>query len=138
MKAAYNFNIEIEVPPKTNQEELLFLKWKPILRRFHISPEIIEEYKNDLLSLKLNPVKTAIILLLFTSLSFSQSNFIAAGKENFTVGETFPIMQQVDTIIEVNLGVPKFELPEPPKPKPIKKQSFFDKIIALFKSLFKK
>jgi len=54
MKTTYNFNIEIEVPPKTNQEELLFLKWKPILRRFHISPEIIEEYKKDLLSLKIN------------------------------------------------------------------------------------
>jgi len=73
MKDTYNFNIKTEVPPKTNQEELLFLKWKPILRRLHISPEIIEEYKNDLLSLKLSPMKAIAVLLLFTSFCYSQT-----------------------------------------------------------------
>jgi hypothetical protein len=54
MKNIYNFNVDVVLPEKTIQEEILFLKWKPILRRGHITDEVIEEYKNDLLTLKLN------------------------------------------------------------------------------------
>jgi len=131
MKNTYNFNVEIETPEKTNQEQILFLKWKPILRGIAITKEVIEEYKNDLLSLKLNPVKTAIFLL-FTSFCFSQTAFISAGKENFTIGETFPIMQQCDTVInEVSLSVPKYTI-ETPKPIVIKKLTFWQKLLKLF------
>ena len=83
-----------------------------------------------------------LILLLFTTILFSQNSIVTAGNENYTIGETFPIMQQVDTIInEVSLGTPTFELPEPPKPKPIikkKPKSFFEKIIEFFKNLINK
>lgn len=132
MKATYNFNIEIEAPGKTNQEQILFLKWKPILRRIDITKEVIEEYKNDLLSLKLNLVKAISILLLFTSICFSQTAFISAGKENFTIGETFPLMQQCDTLInEVSLSVPTFTI-EKPKPIVKKKLTFWQKLLKLF------
>ena len=49
-------------------------------------------------------------------------------------------MQTVDTIVvEVSLGTPTFELPEPPKPKPAaKKKSFFEKLIEAILKLFKK
>jgi hypothetical protein len=73
MKNTYNFNVEIETPEKTNQEQILFLKWKPILRRVAITQEVIEEYKNDLLTLKLNPMKAIATLLLFTSFCYSQT-----------------------------------------------------------------
>jgi len=88
-----------------------------------------EEYKQGFLNaLKM---KTAIFLL-FASLSFSQSNFIAAGKENFTIGETFPIMQQCDTVInEVSLSVPTYTI-ETPKPIVIKKLTFWQKLLKIF------
>jgi len=73
MKNTYNFNVDIIVPEKTTEEEILFLKWKPILRRVYVSNEIIEEYKNDLLTLKLNPMKAIAILLLFTSFCYGQT-----------------------------------------------------------------
>jgi len=73
MKNTYNFNVEKVTPKKTNQEQILFLKWKPILRRIVITQEVIEEYKNDLLTLKLNPMKAIAILLLFTSFCYGQT-----------------------------------------------------------------
>lgn len=80
-----------------------------------------------------------IILLLFTTILFSQESIVAAGNQSETIGEVFPIMQQVDTIIQVSLETPTFELPEPPKPKPAaKKKSFFEKLIEAILKLFKK
>lgn len=73
MKNAYNFNVDVVLPEKTIQEEILFLKWKPILRREQITNEVIEEYKKDLLTLKLKPMKTLAFLLLFTTICFSQT-----------------------------------------------------------------
>ena len=79
------------------------------------------------------------ILLLFTSLSFGQSSIVAAGNETHTIGETFPIMQQVDTLVQVSLSVPKWDVPiEAPKPKPIKKKSLFEKLMDFIKNLINK
>ena len=36
--------------------------------------------------------KAALLLLLFTSLSFSQSAIVTSGDDNTTIGEVFPIM----------------------------------------------
>ncbi len=132
MKNIYNFNVDVETPQKSIQEEKLFLKWKPILKRMQISQKLIEKYKKDLLTLKL------IMLLLFTTLSFSQSVIVPAGTKDFTLGEVFPLMQQLDTIEkEVSLGVPSFEVPVPPKKEPIKKKSLFQKILEAIRNLFK-
>lgn len=79
-----------------------------------------------------------LILLLFTTIAFGQNSIVVSGNENYTIGETFPIMQQVDTIIEVSLGVPSYEFPTP---KPIikkKPKSFFEKLIEFFKNLINK
>jgi len=40
MKNTYNFNVDVEVPKKSFREEILFLKWKPILRREQITTQI--------------------------------------------------------------------------------------------------
>lgn len=77
----------------------------------------------------------AMLLLLFTSLSFGQSATIAAGNEAETMGEVFPIMQQVDTIVSVSLGVPKYEIEKPIIIK--KKLTIFEKLMNLFKRIFK-
>ena len=85
-------------------------------------------------------MKLLILVLLFTTLSYSQNSIVAAGNKTETFGEVFPIMQQVDTLVnEVTLGTPTFELPEPPKIKPAaKKKSFFEKLIESILKLFKK
>jgi len=74
-----------------------------------------------------------LILILLTTLTFAQSSIVASGNSNITIGEVFPIMQQVDTIVEeVSLGTPTFEVPEPPKPIVKKKLTFWQKILKLF------
>jgi len=75
-----------------------------------------------------------IILILFTALTFAQSSIVASGNETYTIGEVFPIMQQVDTIVEVSLSVPKFETPiEAPKPVVKKKLTWWQKLLkAIF------
>ena len=80
-----------------------------------------------------------IIVFLFSITSFGQLSIVASGNENYTIGETFPIMQQLDTIEkEVSLGVPKYEI-ETPKPIIKKKpKSFFERIIEFLKSLINK
>ena len=50
-----------------------------------------------------------LILLLFINFSIAQNSIVAAGNQSETFGETFPIMQQVDTIVEVSLWVIKYE-----------------------------
>ena len=79
-----------------------------------------------------------IILLLFVNLSIAQNSIVAAGNQSETFGETFPIMQQVDTIVveEVSLSVPKYEYPEI-KITPKKKVSFLQSIINFLKTIFK-
>jgi len=74
-----------------------------------------------------------IILILFTSITFAQSSIVASGTNTYTIGETFPIMQQVDTIVEeVSLSVPKYEI-EQPKPIVKKKLNWWQKLIkAIF------
>jgi len=81
----------------------------------------------------LNGMKIIPIFMLSIS-CLGQSSIIAGGKENFTIGETFPLMQQVDTIVqEVSLSVPKFEIPiEQPKPIVKKKLTFWQIILKLF------
>lgn len=76
-------------------------------------------------------MKLIIFFLLF-NIGYCQNAIVAAGNENETFGETFPIMQQLDTIVEVSLGVPKWEVPIE-KPKPIKKKlTFWQIILKLF------
>jgi hypothetical protein len=79
-----------------------------------------------------------LILLLFVNLSIAQSSIVASGNDTYTVGETFPIMQSVDTIVEeVSLGVPKWEVPTEIKTTPKKKVSFLQSIINFLKTIFK-
>lgn len=73
MKNTYNFNVAVETPLKTPREEFLFDKWMPVLKRKAISDEEIKEYKKDLLSLKLSPMKAIAVLMLFTSFCYSQT-----------------------------------------------------------------
>ena len=128
MKNIYNFNIEVETPKKTPNEQKLFEKWKPILRRSIISDELIEQYKKDLLTLT--------TVLLFTTVSFGQTVIVPAGNDKETFGEVFPLMQQLDTIEkEVSLGVPKYEI-ETPKPIIKKKLTIFEKVMNFFKRIF--
>ena len=70
--------------------------------------------------------------------SIAQNSIVTAGNETQTIGETFPIMQQVDTIVvvEVSLSVPKYEYPEI-KITPKKKVSFLQSIINFLKTIFK-
>lgn len=79
-----------------------------------------------------------LILLLFVNFSIAQNSIVAAGNQSETFGETFPIMQQVDTIVveEVSLSVPKYEYPEI-KITPKKKVSFLQSIINFLKTIFK-
>ena len=81
----------------------------------------------------LNGMKIIPIFMLSIS-CLGQSSIVAAGKENFTIGETFPLMQQFDTIVqEGTLSVPKFEIPiDPPKPIVKKKLNFWQMILKLF------
>ena len=82
-------------------------------------------------------MKPIAMLLLFTSLSFGQSAIIAAGNQTETIGETFPLMQQLDTVInEVSLGVPKYDF-EQPKPIAVKKKNWLEKLILIFKNWIK-
>ncbi len=77
-----------------------------------------------------------LIILLFTTILFAQESIVVAGNKSETIGETFPIMQQVDTIVEVSLSVPKYEVEQPTaKPEPVKNKSLFQRIIDFIKNL---
>jgi hypothetical protein len=41
---------------------------------------------------------------------FSQESIVTAGNKTYTIDEVFPIMQQVDTLVQVSLSVPKYEI----------------------------
>lgn len=76
-----------------------------------------------------------IVFILFINIGLGQSSIVASGNSTITVGETFPIMQQFDTIVQVSLSVPKYEYPEIKTPK--KKVSFLQSIINFLKTIFK-
>ena len=81
-------------------------------------------------------MKNCFIILLLTSISFWQSSIVAAGHNSYTIGEVMPLMQQVDTLIQVRLGVPKYEMPIEPKKPIVKKISWIEKIMEFIKRLF--
>jgi len=58
-----------------------------------------------------------------------QSAIIASGSATYTVGETFPIMQQIEKEKAVSLSVPKFETVPIVKKK---KLTFWQKLLKLF------
>lgn len=78
-----------------------------------------------------------LILLLFTTILFAQSSIVPAGGNakniSYTIGAGL-VELQIPIVEEVTLGTPTFEVPEPPKPKPIikKKLTFWQKILKLF------
>lgn len=78
-------------------------------------------------------INKLIVIFLFVNLSYGQSAIVVGGNYTETFGETFPIMQSVDTIVEVSLGVPNFEIPiEKPKPIAKKKLTFWKMIKRIF------
>ena len=49
--------------------------------------------------------------VLIVNLGYAHTSIVATGTANYTVGEVFPIMQQLDTIEkDVTLSAPKFEI----------------------------
>lgn len=97
--------------------------------------EYKQGYKNGMM------INKAILLLLFTSLSFAQSGIVVAGKtENnisYTIGPGL-VELQISEIEEITLGVPSFEIEPPKKAAVIKKKSLFEKIIEFIKQLITK
>jgi hypothetical protein len=63
-----------------------------------------------------------------------QSSIIASGCATYTVGETFPIMQQDFKQKEISLSVPKYTIEEQPKIKP---PTFWQKLKLIIKKLFR-
>jgi hypothetical protein len=64
-----------------------------------------------------------------------QSSIIASGCDTYTVGETFPIMQQDLKQKEAALSIPTYTI-EQPKPI-VKKQTFWQKLKLIIKKLFR-
>jgi len=83
-------------------------------------------------------VGRSLVILLFCLSIQAQEIIVASGTSDYTVGETFPVMQQDLKQKEVSLSVPKYEYPiESPKPIVEKKKSLWQKIIEAFKKVFK-
>ena len=118
------------VPKKSEKEQQLFEKWKGWLASYEVPKVVIARYRRDL-------KKAGFAVMVVFSLN-AQSSIVASGKDEITIGETFPIMQQNFKEKEVSLGVPKFELPVEQTKVPIsKKKSLFEKIVDFIKKLFK-
>jgi len=64
-----------------------------------------------------------------STLILLQSSIVASGCATYTVGETFPIMQQIEKEKSVSLSAPKFE--QIPIIK-TKKLTFWQKLLKLF------
>jgi len=80
-----------------------------------------------------------LITMLLVTVMFSQENIVASGTKDYTIGETFPIMQQDYKPKEVSLSVPKYEIPvTEPKPVTTKPKNFFQKLIEAIIKIFKK
>jgi len=83
--------------------------------------------------------KLILTLILSISISNAQESIIASGTNDYTIGETFPIMQSDMKPKEVPLSVPKYEIPVPePKPVITTKKNFFQKLIEVVLKIFKK
>jgi len=83
--------------------------------------------------------KLIITVLLLSSISNAQESIVASATNDYTIGETFPIMQSDMKPKEVPLNVPKYEIPIPePKPVTTKKKNFFQKLIEAIIKIFKK
>jgi len=77
--------------------------------------------------------------MLLGSISNAQETIVASGTNDYTIGETFPIMQSDIKPKEVSLSIPKYEYPvEQPKPVTTKKKNFFQKLIEAIIKIFKK
>lgn len=127
------------VPKKTEKEQLLFEKYKGWLSSFTIPTTVIRNFKRDVRILK----KSSLIILFSFGVN-AQSGIVAAGNTqnniSYTIGSQL-VELQIPIVEEVTLGVPKFEVPEQPRPKPIikkKPKSFFEKLIEFFKNLINK
>jgi len=84
-------------------------------------------------------MKKLILIILTISICNAQESIVASGTKDYTIGETFPIMQSDMKPKEVLLSVPKFEIPvEQPKPVTIKKKNFFQKLIEALIKILKK
>jgi len=83
--------------------------------------------------------KLILTIILSISISNAQESVIASGTNDYTIGETFPIMQSDMKQKEVSLSIPKYEYPvEQPKPVITKKKNFFQKLIEAIIKIFKK
>ena len=128
--------------PKTVPEKKLKTKYNKLLKQmetFEELQQLANDFKADLKVFLQKNRKYSFMILFFVNVSFGQNSIVAAANENETFGEVFPIMQQVDTIVdEVSLGVPKYEIETPKSIIKKKPKSFFEKIIEFFKSLINK
>jgi len=78
------------------------------------------------------------LILLFSTVIFAQSNIVASGHDNYTVGSQLVELQIPAPKKDPVLSVPKYEIPiEQPKPIVEKKKSLWQKIIEAFKKVFK-
>jgi len=79
-----------------------------------------------------------LLTILLVTVMFSQKSIIASGTNDYTIGETFPIMQSDMKQKEVSLSIPKYDyLIEEPK-KIIKKKTLFERLIEFIKKLINK
>ena len=96
--------------PKTGPEKKLTTKYKKRLQStetFEELQQLARSFKSDLAVFLQKNRRYSFMLLLFTTFSIAQRSIVASGNDTYTVGETFPIMQQVDMIVEVTLSIPK-------------------------------
>jgi len=78
------------------------------------------------------------LILLFSTVIFAQSNIVASGHDNYTVGSQLVELQIPVVKKDPVLSVPKYEIPiEPPKPIVEKKKSLWQKLVILIKIFFK-
>lgn len=113
------------VPTKTEKEKELFEKWIGWISSEYIPKWKITQYRREL------KLAGFVVMFLISFNINSQSSIIAAGTKDFTIGETFPIMQTITVEKkEVSLGVPKYEIPiEIPQPKLAVKKNWFIKLL---------
>lgn len=119
--------------PKTREEKMLSIRYKRLLsetNNYIALLALAKDFKADLALFKKNSTmyKNVVCLILFSTISYSQSYIVASGSENITIGETFPIMQTVFKVESISLGVPTFEVPVV-KPIVKKKLSFWQRLI---------
>jgi len=82
--------------------------------------------------------KLILTIILSVSISNAQESIVASGTKDYTIGETFPIMQSDMKPKEVSLSIPKYEYPvEPPNTIDVKKKNFWQKLIIILKNLFR-